>query len=352
MIDPTSSTRARTPGHTRGKWAGIHAGFVAAAGLAGVSTWKHNEQARARALEAEREAEQLYRSVVETLREGVMLLSPRGEVRAANASAARILGTTVDRMIGATRWRATAHRPRGRQPVGARRPSGAGHRPHRRGPARAGHGPAPRRRGADLDLALLAPAAPRGDGWASVVSLADITERKRAQSELEHLADHDPLTGLLNRRRLEGDVAATWPPRALRHRRRGAGPGPGQLQVRERLARPRRGRPADLPRGRGDHRPPARERHRGPPGRRRVRRGAAPRGRRRRRARGPMLLEGDPRGGGGQHDGRAAPDHGQHRHRADVARPDHRGADGPGRHRHVRGQGAGQGPRPGVRPGR
>jgi diguanylate cyclase (GGDEF)-like protein len=36
---------------------------------------------------------------------------------------------------------------------------------------------------------------------------AEIQERERLQRELEHLADHDPLTGVANRRRLEQDLA-------------------------------------------------------------------------------------------------------------------------------------------------
>jgi diguanylate cyclase (GGDEF)-like protein len=36
---------------------------------------------------------------------------------------------------------------------------------------------------------------------------AEIKERERLQRELEHLADHDPLTGVANRRRLEHDLA-------------------------------------------------------------------------------------------------------------------------------------------------
>jgi diguanylate cyclase (GGDEF)-like protein len=36
---------------------------------------------------------------------------------------------------------------------------------------------------------------------------AEIHERERLQRELEHLADHDPLTGVANRRRLEQDLA-------------------------------------------------------------------------------------------------------------------------------------------------
>lgn len=44
------------------RFAAIHGGFVAAAGAAGVSTWRHNEHARERALAAERKADLLYRS--------------------------------------------------------------------------------------------------------------------------------------------------------------------------------------------------------------------------------------------------------------------------------------------------
>ena len=36
---------------------------------------------------------------------------------------------------------------------------------------------------------------------------SDVTERKRFEEQLAHLADHDPLTGLPNRRRLDAELA-------------------------------------------------------------------------------------------------------------------------------------------------
>ncbi len=39
-----------------------------------------------------------------------------------------------------------------------------------------------------------------------VLQVQDITERKRFEQELRHLADHDPLTGLVNRRRLTEEL--------------------------------------------------------------------------------------------------------------------------------------------------
>ena len=65
------------------------------------------ERAGARAVLAHNEAH--YRTVIESLGEGVMVLGPGGEIQTANAAAARILGLTVDEMLGrvsADLWRA------------------------------------------------------------------------------------------------------------------------------------------------------------------------------------------------------------------------------------------------------
>jgi diguanylate cyclase (GGDEF)-like protein/PAS domain S-box-containing protein len=47
-----------------------------------------------------------------------------------------------------------------------------------------------------------------GDGTPSyrILQLQDITERKRFESQLHHLADHDPLTGVFNRARFEREL--------------------------------------------------------------------------------------------------------------------------------------------------
>ncbi|MCG3175584.1 MAG: Adaptive-response sensory-kinase SasA [Candidatus Omnitrophica bacterium] len=55
---------------------------------------------RRAAQEALLESEERYRSVITTMAEGVVLLNADGQVQAANASAAQILGVAIERMVG------------------------------------------------------------------------------------------------------------------------------------------------------------------------------------------------------------------------------------------------------------
>jgi diguanylate cyclase (GGDEF)-like protein/PAS domain S-box-containing protein len=50
--------------------------------------------------------------------------------------------------------------------------------------------------------------APSCDGaHRFLVQIVDVTDRKRFEDQLQHLADHDPLTGLVNRRRFDQELA-------------------------------------------------------------------------------------------------------------------------------------------------
>jgi predicted signal transduction protein with EAL and GGDEF domain len=85
------------------------------------------------------------------------------------------------------------------------------------------------------------------DGEHRILSICeDVTEARRARAQLAHRADHDPLTGLPNRERLRRRL------RALLEDVRGGSsdgvgpalPRPRPVQGHQRLARPRRRRPA------------------------------------------------------------------------------------------------------------
>jgi diguanylate cyclase (GGDEF)-like protein/PAS domain S-box-containing protein len=58
-----------------------------------------------------------------------------------------------------------------------------------------------------VNVSLSFVTAPGGSPDYFIAQIEDVTERKRTFDQLQHLADHDPLTGLLNRRRLETELA-------------------------------------------------------------------------------------------------------------------------------------------------
>lgn len=72
-----------------------------------------------------------------------------------------------------------------------------------------------------VQLSVSAVYGPNQEPVYCIAQLQDITERKRSEAQLTHLASHDPLTNLLNRRRFQAELERELA-RARRHGRAGA----------------------------------------------------------------------------------------------------------------------------------
>ncbi|WP_207539729.1 putative bifunctional diguanylate cyclase/phosphodiesterase [Sabulicella rubraurantiaca] len=121
---------------------------------------------------------------------GPWLLDPRGRTLAGNRPLARLLGGAVPESIAISGLQLCG-------PAGGEAPLGLDLGKEREALLRLS-GQKPRR--------LLASASPAAEGW--LVSLLDVTPLRTAQERIEHLAEHDPLTGLPNRKVLRAALEA------------------------------------------------------------------------------------------------------------------------------------------------
>lgn len=148
---------------------------------------------------ARRRAEQHFTAVVAAIEEGVLVVGATGLVESVNPAAERILGVRAHEVIGKAASMTELHDEAG-QPIPPELfPSAI-----TRSTGRSQHGRivcARRPDGRRVWLSLSARALSRQGGppSATVVSFTDITERRMIDSQLEHEATHDALTGLCNR---------------------------------------------------------------------------------------------------------------------------------------------------------
>ncbi len=154
-------------------------------GVIGVNTDVTDRRRTEQALEA---SELRYRSLVEELPDAVLGIDGNGTVMEVNPAAVRLLGRPREDLAGraflALVTEATSDDPAAMGSLVVCRPDG---------------------REVPVELQMIRHESK--DGAAVTAVLRDLTERRRHESRLRDLADHDPLTGLLNRRRFEEELA-------------------------------------------------------------------------------------------------------------------------------------------------
>jgi diguanylate cyclase (GGDEF)-like protein/PAS domain S-box-containing protein len=180
------------------KWAGIHAAFVAAAGLASIVSWRLNERVResqSEALEAARESEERFRSSFDDAVIGMCLSTPDGRLSRVNPAFCHMLGRTREELEGMTWAQITAPEDlRDSRALLEGMLSGGDDRGH--GEKRYLHAD-----GHPVWASMSARLVRRenGEPLHFITQIQDISAQKAAADALAHQALHDPLTGLPNR---------------------------------------------------------------------------------------------------------------------------------------------------------
>ncbi len=152
---------------------------------------------RQRDLEALRLSEERFRAVSETAQDAIILTDAAGRIEFWNPSAERILGYTQPEAIGREIHRLLAPEHRREQVRAAFvTPSGTG-------PGEAAgktiEFAALRRDGGEVPVEVSVAGLQLGEEHHAVAVLRDVSERKRAEAQIERMARSDSLTGLANR---------------------------------------------------------------------------------------------------------------------------------------------------------
>ena len=180
------------------KWAAIHAGFVAAAGIVAMVSWRLNELSResnVRALAATQASEERFRSAFQDAMIGMSLTGPDGQLMRVNRALCEMLGYSEAELTG-SRWAQITHPDDLDKSAEGRRRTLAGDQDAFSCEKRYIH--------ADghvvwvsLNVRLVREASGRPLHF--VGQVLDVTAQKEATAALAHQALHDPLTGLPNR---------------------------------------------------------------------------------------------------------------------------------------------------------
>lgn len=139
-------------------------------------------------------------AILDAAGEGICGLDPAGRVTFANPAAATLLGRTIGELGGVRLAELVRSGANGQDPFAEALRDGVSTSDQSASSLRAD--------GSTLAVDLLC--APIRDGdrvTGAVVTMKDATERRRFEDQLAYLADHDALTGLLNRRRFEQELA-------------------------------------------------------------------------------------------------------------------------------------------------
>ena len=155
-------------------WAGVHGGFILALGAANTITWRLNEDARAETLRASAE----FRSAFDDAPTGMVLTTLDGHIERVNATFLTITGHEGEDLAGRPLTDfASLLRQGGDEVTFTRADGSTGWALWRQSVVRDGE----------------------GEPKALVTHMLDISVRKEVESQLDHQAHHDELTGLPNR---------------------------------------------------------------------------------------------------------------------------------------------------------
>jgi diguanylate cyclase (GGDEF)-like protein/PAS domain S-box-containing protein len=145
------------------------------------------------ATDALRVSEARYRAIAETAEEGILVIGPEGTVTYANQRLAQMMGLPLQRVNELPVWSVFDATTAGEVEAKVKRRQSRGAEKYEL--------PYRHPDGSMRALWIAASPMPDVDGvpQGSLAMISDITEQRRSERELRHAAEHDELTGLLNR---------------------------------------------------------------------------------------------------------------------------------------------------------